>query len=612
MLLLILLTSSLVSVSVASEHSSQHFDTYDLYSVRKERDRAWNTAKKSGTTGSRLSVGSNSHLNSAGSGSIGRNGVNSGKQSGIGKSERYQDTFDRQERSERHAPEQLAGIEGRARRKADEDLKKSGVRGSSIGSKHDQQCCECLPSMDELPGHSGVVGEMKGLAASMLHGPPMMAPPQAPSGLPTMETMLQDALVVRMFLRSWGRLPPLGADATSERALLGNQASKFYNNPAFLHRAWEGWLDTLHRLGATNLLKELPEFRVIKAPRRAEDLDVLATIDSLWQDLRDQGGLSQEDVDETTSMGLSNQDAQRLEAVSTACKGAVPDEEDETWCMDALPFKGRIQERYDRCALVGNSQRLLLGEAGLAIDSHQLVMRINTAHTFNIKQYTGARTDFRILSKAAVRQYLEDFDSELPLESNVTLLALAADYTDFFQLVHSVRGRSSAAATKRLKPVYADRVKEMLQALKGKLETFLGVQYIGPVEPSTGFMGLAVLLQLCSKVDVYGMQLGETLARWDPHNAFRASSSSYRYYEENGHLYNHPRINELHHSWELEHDVLQILEGAGHIRHHVAPVRNLLTEEEVLQKGVDRVNEANCIRKPGQMWSPFRHMCITE
>eukprot|EP00959_Pyramimonas_sp_CCMP1952_P102872 2151314-Pyramimonas_sp.AAC.2 len=36
-----------------------------------------------------------------------------------------------------------------------------------------------------------------------------------------------------------------------------------------------------------------------------------------------QGGMSQADIDETASMGLSGQDAQRLEAVSTACK--VPD-----------------------------------------------------------------------------------------------------------------------------------------------------------------------------------------------------------------------------------------------------------------------------------------------
>jgi hypothetical protein len=35
--------------------------------------------------------------------------------------------------------------------------------------------------------------------------------------------------------------------------------------------------------------------------------------------------MSQADVDETASMGISGQDAQRLEAVSTACKVRRPD-----------------------------------------------------------------------------------------------------------------------------------------------------------------------------------------------------------------------------------------------------------------------------------------------
>lgn len=62
--------------------------------------------------------------------------------------------------------------------------------------------------------------------------------------------------------------------------------------------------------------------------------------------------------------------------------------------------------------------------------------------------------------------------------------------------------------------------------MQTKIETFLGVQYSGPMTPSTGFLGLVLLLQMCNKVDVYGMQLGDIVARWDPHNQFRATVSS--------------------------------------------------------------------------------------
>jgi len=474
------------------------------------------------------------------------------------------------------------------------DLRKAGVRGHPGGSK---QCCECLPNMEALPTYN---------SNSFRHAPPL-----APE-LPSLESMLHDGLVVRMFMRLWGRLPPLGTDQTSERALLGNAAITYMSDERYVQKSWQGWVDTLHRLGATSLLKELPVWRSIRAPRKPAETEIFATIDTLWQDLMAQGGMSQADIDETASMGLSGQDAQRLEAVSTACKGAVPDEEDETWCMDALPFKGKVMEKYERCALVGNSQRLLLGEAGAAIDSHDAVLRLNTAHTFNIKQFTGSKTTFRLLSKDAVKQYLEDIDGELALAGNETVIAMPSDYTDYFQLVHAVRQRSKRASTMKLQPAFVKRAEALLHQLRQKLETILGVQYSGPSAPSAGFVGLAFLTSVCAKVDVYGVLLGDVLAQWDPHNTFRAPSSSFHYYEENGYLFQHPRIEELAHSWELEHDVLQILEGAGHIRHHLAPVRNPVTEEEVMQHGVDKVNEANCIRKPGQMWSPFRHMCVTE
>jgi hypothetical protein len=97
-----------------------------------------------------------------------------------------------------------------------------------------------------------------------------------------------------------------------------------------------------------------------------------------------------------------------------------------------------------------------------------------------------------------------------------------------------------------------------MPVLQEKLESILGVQYSGPSAPSAGFVGLAFMMSVCSKVDVYGTLLGDVMAQWDPHNAFRSPSSSFHYYEENGYLFQHPRIEELTHSWELEHDVLQV------------------------------------------------------
>lgn len=94
-----------------------------------------------------------------------------------------------------------------------------------------------------------------------------------------METMLHDALMVRLLFRAWGRLPPLGSDATSERALVGAQAAgKYLSSPNFARESWLGWVEALHRLGATNLLKELKVRRVWCF----RDLDVLAYLGGRW------------------------------------------------------------------------------------------------------------------------------------------------------------------------------------------------------------------------------------------------------------------------------------------------------------------------------------------
>ena len=80
-------------------------------------------------------------------------------------------------------------------------------------------------------------------------------------------------------------------------------------------------------------------WRSIRAPRKPGESEVFATIDTLWQDLMSQGGMSQADIDETASMGLSGQDAQRLEAVSTACKVIIH------WIIALLVFRATAWQR---------------------------------------------------------------------------------------------------------------------------------------------------------------------------------------------------------------------------------------------------------------------------
>eukprot|EP00959_Pyramimonas_sp_CCMP1952_P371953 7788680-Pyramimonas_sp.AAC.2 len=47
--------------------------------------------------------------------------------------------------------------------------------------------------------------------------------------------------------------------------------------------------------------------------------------------------------------------------------------------------------------------------------------------------FAGSKTTFRLLSKEAVKAYLEDIDGDLALQGNETVIAMPSDYTDYFQ-----------------------------------------------------------------------------------------------------------------------------------------------------------------------------------
>lgn len=54
--------------------------------------------------------------------------------------------------------------------------------------------------------------------------------------------------------------------------------------------------------------------------------------------------------------------------------------------------------RFGRCAVVGNSGSLLLGEYGEEIDAADVVFRVNQAPTQRYAKHTGTKTDFRLLN----------------------------------------------------------------------------------------------------------------------------------------------------------------------------------------------------------------------
>jgi len=64
------------------------------------------------------------------------------------------------------------------------------------------------------------------------------------------------------------------------------------------------------------------------------------------------------------------------------------------------------EEKYKRCAVIGNSGHLLATEYGPTIDSFDAVIRLNQAPTLGYRPHVGSKTTFRLLNRAWYRKYV--------------------------------------------------------------------------------------------------------------------------------------------------------------------------------------------------------------
>jgi hypothetical protein len=68
----------------------------------------------------------------------------------------------------------------------------------------------------------------------------------------------------------------------------------------------------------------------------------------------------------------------------------------EAFVKKIFPFK--------KIALIGNSDRILLKKYGKFIDSHDFIIRINTAPTKSFEEYVGKRTNLRFISNLTYKE----------------------------------------------------------------------------------------------------------------------------------------------------------------------------------------------------------------
>lgn len=224
----------------------------------------------------------------------------------------------------------------------------------------------------------------------------------------------------------------------------------------------------------------------------------------------------------------------------------------------------RVLDNYNfsSCAVVGNSGSLLNATYGASIDSHDIVLRLNQAppgdRVNKLTRHVGARTTFRLINTRWANKYgdLKFVDGGgLPLEEDVTLVVTRARPKAYDAMAQYLKMARSDVTALYLSSRVVGRARQLLLDYRRKLEDRGFGPFYGGSTPSSGFVGVYLLLQMCGTVTVYGFGL-------DDETSGAKHAYHYFYLFSPSHSRKKNSMNRTH-SFDLERALLRALVDAG-------------------------------------------------
>eukprot|EP00873_Tetraselmis_striata_P005374 jgi/Tetstr1/425638/TSEL_016058.t1 len=168
------------------------------------------------------------------------------------------------------------------------------------------------------------------------------------------------------------------------------------------------------------------------------------------------------------------------------------------------------------CAVVGNSGVLLKHKPsmGKKIDRATVVVRVNQAPaTKSYHEFVGSRTNIRVLNRKWTQMYATKYARMLHKEDAGNMIVATRAQTRYFErLGAEIAGANSTVRSAKMLLLANHNLvsygMRLLRAFRNGLQEGTGIRFKGGDSPSSGFITILLMLQMCKKTTIYGFSMG--------------------------------------------------------------------------------------------------------